>query len=160
MTPAAPGPALNATCHTSHSSGDLSRRPLWISRQEKCFATMNSKMYAVTNTSAHHLGSALGTVGDASPTAVLVTSVAASWAAKSSELKCAAPDLDCPGTNGALEDLLRPVPGWHDKVHRLEDARDGWVPISTLEGPSIIANASSGKTRPHQPRRGHRGCEP
>ena len=56
--------------------------------------------HEVTNTSAHHVGSTLGTVGDASRSAVLVTSIAASWAAKSSELKCAAPDLEClAGTN-------------------------------------------------------------
>ena len=42
-------------------------------------------------------------MGEASPTAVLATSVAASWAAKSSKLKCAAPDLEgLADTNGAL----------------------------------------------------------
>ena len=100
--------------------------------REKCFATMKSKMNAVRST--------LGTVGEASPTAVLVTSVAASWAAKSSELKCAAPDLDgLRWHQRSLEDLFRPVPGQHDKVPHLEDVRDGWVRCLPLEGTSIIA---------------------
>ena len=47
--------------------------------------------------------------------------------------------LGLPWHQRSLEDLLRPVPGWHDKVHRLEDARDGWVRYLPLEGPSIIA---------------------
>ena len=64
---------------------------------------MNSKMYAVTNTSAHHFESTLGTVGDVSPTVVLATSVAAPWTAKGSERKYSAPDLEgLAGTNGAL----------------------------------------------------------
>ena len=65
--------------------------------------TTNTKMHAVTNTPAHYERSTLGTVGEASPSTILVTSVAASRAAKSSELKCAAPDMELlADTNGAL----------------------------------------------------------
>ena len=61
------------------------------------------KVYAVINTSAHHFESTLGTVGEPSPTAALVTPVAASRAARSSEFKCVVPDSEgLAGKNEAL----------------------------------------------------------
>ena len=99
---------------------------------------MSSKMHAVTNTSAHHFGSALGTVGEPSPTAVVVTRVPASWAAKSSEFKRVVPDsLGLAGTNEALSICFPQCR--HDKVHLLEDTRDGRVRYLSLQRASIVA---------------------